>query len=90
MRHTHCMTARINARLSADLARKVEALRKRTGQSSTEIVKASLESYYAAVTREENPAALLADLIGCANGPADLSLSYKQELTKSLLRKRRR
>ena len=84
------MTARINARLSADLARKVETLRRRTGQSSTEIVKASLESYYAAVTREKNPAVLLADLIGCASGPADLSLNYKRDLTKSLLRKRPR
>lgn len=84
------MTERINARLGADLARKVQVLRKRTGQSSTEIVKASLESYYAAVTREESPAALLADLVGCASGSEDLSQGYKRELTKSLLRKRRR
>ena len=83
------MTARINARLDADLARKVQTLRRRTGQSSTEIVKASLESYYAAVMREKNPAMLLADFVGCARGPANLSSSYKSELTKSLRRKSR-
>jgi hypothetical protein len=87
--HTYCMTSRINARLDADLARKVGVLRKRTGQSTTEIVKASLESYYVAMTREESPAALLSEFIGCASGPADLSTSYKQQLTKSLLRKHR-
>jgi hypothetical protein len=83
------MTIRINARLAPDLARKVEALRKRTGQSTTEIVKASLESYYVAVTRAESPAVLLAELVACASGPSDLSRSYKGELTKSLLRKNR-
>jgi hypothetical protein len=81
---------RINARLAPDLARKVEALRKRTGQSTTEIVKASLESYYVAVINQaESPAALLADLVGCASGPSDLARSYKGELTRSLLRKSR-
>ena len=83
------MTARINARIDAELARKLEALRKRTGQTSTEIVRASLESYYAAVTRAENPAVLLADLIGCASGPVNLALDYKRALTKSLRRKHR-
>jgi hypothetical protein len=83
------MTARINARLDADLARKVRALRKRTGRSTTEIVKASLESYYLAVTGQEGPAALLSDLIGCTSGPLDLSETYKRDLTKSLLRKNR-
>jgi hypothetical protein len=83
------MTTRINARLSAELARKVEALRKRTGRSTTAIVKASLESYYVAVTGADTPAALLADLVGCASGPSDLSRSYKGELARSVLRKSR-
>ena len=38
------MTVRINARLDADLARKVRALCQRTGRSTTEIVKESLEA----------------------------------------------
>ena len=83
------MTKRINARLDDDLARKVEALCKRTGQSTTEIVKASLESYYIAATKKENAAALLSDLVGCAGGPADLSENYKRHLTRSLQRKAR-
>ena len=83
------MTKRINARLDADLAGKIETLRKRTGRSTTAIVKASLESYYVAVTRADNPSVLLSDFVGCASGPSDLSRSYKVELTKALQRKPR-
>ncbi|HVX96037.1 MAG TPA: ribbon-helix-helix domain-containing protein [Polyangia bacterium] len=83
------MTRRINARLDADLARKIEAMRKRTGQSTTDILKASLESYYVTVMEKARPAAALADFIGCAEGPDDLSTNYKAELTKSLRRKTR-
>ena len=64
-------------------------MRKRTGQSTTEIVKASLEAYYVAETRKGRPAELLADLIGCASGPSDLSRTYKAEVTKSIARKHR-
>lgn len=83
------MTNRINARLDPGLARKVRILSERTGQSTTEILKASLEAYVAAAEVEGRPAALLADLIGCASGPADLSESYKEHLTRSLRRKHR-
>jgi hypothetical protein len=81
------MTKRINARLDPELARKVDALRKRTGQSTTDILKASLESYYVTVIRDERPAARLADFIGCASGARTLSEDYKDELTKSWLGK---
>jgi hypothetical protein len=83
------MTTRINARLDAGLARKVRDLRKRTGQSTTEVVKASLESYYVAVTENATPASLLAELIGSAEGPPDLSETYKDALAESLRRKTR-
>lgn len=86
--HTVCMTVRINARLDAELARKVQALCRRTGRSTTEIVKESLESYYQTVTRG-SPAAALASLVGCAAGPPDLSETYKDQLTHSLARKSR-
>lgn len=72
------------------MRRKVEALRKRTGQSTTDIVKASLESYYVAVTKEAKPGAGLAELVGCAAGPKTLSMSYKEELTKSSYAKAQR
>ena len=83
------MTVRINARLDADLARKVRALCHRTGRSTTEIVKESLEAYYQTVTRSSNPAAALASLVGCADGPTSLSATYKNDLTQSLARKSR-
>jgi Ribbon-helix-helix protein, copG family len=83
------MTRRINARLEPKLARKVDALRKQTGQSVTEIVKASLEAYFVAANRAGEPSELLADFIGCASGPGDLSRTYKTELAKSLTRKHR-
>ena len=88
--HTYCMTKRINARLDPGLARKVDALRKRTGQSTTDILKASLESYYIAVTRDERPAASLADFVGCGTGAPSLSENYKDELTRSLEDKKKR
>lgn len=84
------MTKRINARLEPELARKMDVLRRRTGQSTTDILKASLESYYVTVTRDERPASKLADFVGCATGPRDLSETYKADLTKSSLRKARR
>ena len=84
------MTKRINARLDPGLARKVDALRKRTGQSTTDILKASLESYYVAVTRDERPEARLADFVGCGTGATSLSENYKNELTRSLEEKAQR
>jgi hypothetical protein len=83
------MTNRINARLDPGLARKVRLLKERTGQSTTEIVKASLEAYVSAAESKARPGALFAELIGCATGPADLAENYKQHLTKSLRRKHR-
>jgi hypothetical protein len=69
------------------LARKVEALRRRTGQSTTDIVKASIESYYVRVAGDSNAAARLADFVACATGPRTLSERYKRDLSRSLLRK---
>lgn len=75
-----CMTARLNARVSAEVARKVKYLRARTAASTTEVIVASLEAYYAQIAREEAPARLLEDFIGCAEGPGDLSSTYKEQL----------
>jgi hypothetical protein len=88
-RHTFCMTkaaqARINARLPPDVAQKVAYLSKRTGSSTTDVLLASIEYYYAAVTTSEaSSAQTLAGFVGCADGPHDLSSSYKNELTRSL------
>jgi hypothetical protein len=81
------MTRRINARLDTELARKVDALRRQTGQSTSDILKASLESYYITVTRALNSAERLADFVGCTQGPRSLSKDYKRHLTRALARK---
>ncbi len=81
---------RINARLPADVARKVAYLERRTKMSTTEIVVTSIERYYDAMTQGEGTAAdalAEAGFIGCAEGPVDLSSSYKAEMGRSLAKK---
>jgi hypothetical protein len=82
---------RVNARLPAEVARKAAYLARRTGMTTTEVLIESLERYYAAVISEEAAPApqLLADFVGCSEGPADLSTSYKRELSRSLSAKQR-
>ena len=78
---------RINARVPAEIARKLAVLERRTGLGTTEIVLRAIERYHAACEDEEaQPAALLreAGFVGCAEGPATLSRDYKAELTRSL------
>jgi hypothetical protein len=82
------MTKRINARIDPDVARKIRYLQKKTGQTTTEVLKASIEAYFESLSRQEgSPAAVLADLVGCADGPPDLAGDYKRYLTESLGRK---
>jgi predicted transcriptional regulator len=83
------MTARINARLDPALARRIRRLGERTGRSTTEIVKASLEAYLAAEEEASEPARLLSGLVGIGSGPADLSERYKEHLGQGLRRKHR-
>jgi predicted DNA-binding protein len=81
---------RINARLAPEVARKVAYLEKRTNMSTTEVVRESIDRYYAAVAEEKGAHAQAlerAGFIGCARGPSDLSISYKNELGRSLRNK---
>ena len=78
------MTSRINARVDPELARKVKYLQKQTGGSVSDVVKASIEAYFAQVQERQRPLDVLGDFIGCAEGPANLSEEYKSELTRSL------
>ncbi len=83
-------SARINARLPAEATRKVAYLERRTGKSTTEVVLTSIDNYYAVLTAEEGSAASVlaeAGFVGCAEGPEDLSRSYKTELAVSLGKK---
>jgi hypothetical protein len=83
---TRAKSTRINARLPPTVARKVAYLESRTKMSTTEVLLESIAHYYAAVTEDGGGAAALerAGFIGCSSGPADLSSSYKNELTRSL------
>lgn len=81
------MTVRINARLDAELARKLAHLQARTGQSTTELIRASIESYFERVTGGAGPSVLLDEFIGCSSGGRDLSTTYKSDLDASLERK---
>ena len=81
------MSERLNARIDEALARKLIALQRRLGLTTTEIVRRSIEQMYEqAFAERESPAAAIAaaGLIGCASGPADLSTRYKGELARSL------
>lgn len=81
--------ARLNARIDDTLAAKVEAIRRVTGETTTQLLKSALDRYHAAIEAETRPYAALVDsgFIGCAEGPRDLSASYKAELTRSLAAK---
>ena len=81
---------RLNARLPPDVARKVAYLQRRTNRSTTEVVLESIERYYAAMTEERGTAAQAleeAGFVGCSTGPADLSTSYKADLSRSISKK---
>jgi len=81
---------RINARLSPELARKTGYLERRLNLSTTEVIHRAIDRYYAEVSEEAGRAEELlaqAGFVACADGPADLSGSYKGELTRSLGKK---
>lgn len=81
------MTRRINARLPAELARKLAELKRRTGKSVTELLQDALESYYEKSRATDRPATLLGDFVGCAEGPRELSRNYKSFLSRSFRHK---
>jgi hypothetical protein len=78
--------ARLNARIDAPLAKKVAALRRATRQTTTDVLRVALERYYDAVAREARPYEILVSggFVGCADGPVELSSTYKAELSRSL------
>jgi hypothetical protein len=87
---TAAKSHRINARLSPELARKTAYLEQRLNLSTTEVIHRAIDRYYAEVTQEAGQAedALTrAGFVACAEGPVDLSRSYKKELARSLGKK---
>jgi predicted transcriptional regulator len=87
------MSTRINARLDRELAKKLQRAQATTHKSVTEIVSESLEQYCDVLIASDSgrltPYQRMADagFIGCAEGSADLSTTYKSELAESLGRK---
>jgi predicted DNA-binding protein len=84
------LTTRIHARLPADVARKLAWLERRTRKTTTEVLRASIERYFAAELEGAGSAErILAEsgFIGAADGPADLSSTYEAELARSLEKK---
>jgi hypothetical protein len=81
------MTKRINARIDDEMARKIRALQSRTGKSTTEILRDSIDAYYGSVSGKGGPGVALTALVGCADGPSDLAGDYKRYLGESLGRK---
>jgi metal-responsive CopG/Arc/MetJ family transcriptional regulator len=78
---------RINARLDAALAAKVEELCKRSGKSASAVIKAALESYYELTSAEKQSAKSVltqTGFIASASGSRELSATYKSVLTDSL------
>lgn len=81
------MSERINARLDAGLAKKLAHLQARTGKSTTELIRVSIESYYERVVQTAGPRALLDDFVGCASAEPELSQTYKSVFSESLRKK---
>lgn len=82
--------ARLNARLDDELAKKVDFLRRRTGSTTTAVIRRSIERYYDEErgTDEAGADALFATgFVGCAAGEAELSLRYKKALHEALGKK---
>ena len=76
---------RINVRLGEELARQLDYLAARTQQNTSDVLRESIAAYYLKI--EESPARtadLLDELVGCVDGPRDLSSKYKEELERSL------
>lgn len=79
---------RVNARLDEGTSQELRHLLKETGMSVTEVIRESIHRFYLQESVEtRSPAESFADLIGCIEGPADLSGNYKAALRDSLLAK---
>lgn len=79
---------RVNARIDETLARRLDAVARRTGKTSSQIIKESLARYCELVLEQApNPAEALTGFIGSGRGPGDLSTTYKEQLSTSLARK---
>ena len=84
------MSTRINARIDDELSRQLDELRRRSGQTLTQIIEAAIRAW----TREQlgkrpSAAQVFAStgFLGSGEGPRDLARNTKKHLTESLKRK---
>jgi len=76
---------RINARLSGEDAERFQELLESSGLSASELLRAALREYYSTHVRPPNNSLdLLKAFIGSGEGPEDLSLCYKDYLSRAL------
>lgn len=82
---------RINARLDESRAAKLEFLQRATGLPVSDIVKRGIDLFYEEVQKgaRRHPFEVMSEtgFIGGAEGPADLSERYKEELREILAAK---
>lgn len=81
------MTMRINARIEPPLAKKLAYLKARSGETTSTILKKAIEAYFEQQAESSaSPLQLLDEsgFVGCAEGPANLSVNVKRELTRAL------
>ena len=74
---------RVNARLDEARERKLRAIAKETGQGVSEVVRVAIDVYYERITTSATRSLALLErsgFVGCADGPPDLSETYKEEL----------
>ncbi len=79
---------RINARLDDELGRKLETLCRVTGLPRSEVLREALRRYHAQVAGDGSgpgPIIHASGLVGCGEGPEDLSERYKEYLTDTLV-----
>ena len=84
------MADRINARVDDELARKIAYIRRSMKMSTTDVVTESIGHYYHTLKSAGSRAReVLCEngFIGCADGPEDLSIMYKNELSDSIAEK---
>lgn len=83
-------TERISARLSPEAASRLRELARLTDKDISEvIINSIMDQYDRLMSTRSDPLSIFesAGFIGCAEGPKDLSTSYKKYLNESLRKK---
>jgi hypothetical protein len=82
---------RVNARLDARTAAEVDALARASGETVTDVIRNAIHCYYRQQTERPTTKPLdlfrAVGLIGCVDGPGDLSSRYKDYLGEDLAAK---